>query len=198
MASTHECSSFFQCGPKASYTTMTTSCYLCNGESTRGCVLIFNTVKAAQAVNISKILSLYCTIADSCCIIFRLFCFLWCDGLLGSLQAGLATQRRLRSDQLPQDSCKTGSDLFRGKKKPSFVKLLSPGAQCPDHLWRPDRLDGTWPLALQEGDAHMEDMGEKKTLVHINVHNSRCSKPSTDLQLLPSPPLCWRRGTVST
>ena len=93
-------------------------------------------------------------------IAFRLFCFLWCDGLLGSLQAGLATQRRLRSDQLPQDSCKTGSDLFRGKKKPSFVKLLSPGAQCPDHLWRPDRLDGTWPLALQEGDAHMEDMGE--------------------------------------
>ena len=57
---------------------------------------------------------------------------------------------------------------FVGKKK-----LLSPGAQCPDHLWRPDRLDGTWPLALQEGDAHMEDMGEHslemKTLVHINV-----------------------------
>ena len=126
-------------------------------------MLIFNTVKAAQAVNISKILLLYCTIADSCCIIFRLFCFLWCDGLFGSLQARPATQRGLCSHQFPQDPRKTGRSGFSPWQKLFPQKFLCPGSECPNHLHRPHWLHGSWSLALQEGYAHMEDVGESSS-----------------------------------
>ena len=133
---------------------MTISCYLCNGESTRGCVLIFNTVKAAQAVNISKILSLYCTIA----VVLSSDCFASCGVMASSApykqdlppKGGYApiNFRRIPARQV---------GLF---SKPCSQNFLCPGSECPNHLHWPHRLHGGWSLALQEGDAHMEDMGE--------------------------------------
>ena len=151
-------------------------------------MLTFNIVKVAGTGCNAFVLSLC---YYSFYIIFRLFCFLWCDGLFGFLQARLATQGGLCSHQLPQDPRKTGWNspktfLFETCSPKSSAQVLNApiiftgliGSMAVGH-WLYKRGMRTWKTWVSPDT--------KSTFTNLTKF-LLCSKQSTGQPLWPSPP----------